>query len=103
MVVVAKGKVGPASSGSKVVVTLSPPLLLTLALVVGLPLLTLLALAVSAAAIVRREPVVLLIWTMPSVLWSGIVRSFSLHAQLAEDFFRRLLPAPAPPSVGPFR
>jgi hypothetical protein len=103
MVVVASGKVRPVAAGSQVRVTLRPPLPLTLSLVIGLPLLTLLAVAVSAAAIVRHEPVVLLIWTMPSVVWTGIVRPFSLHAQLAEDFLRKLFPPPVPPGAGPFR
>jgi hypothetical protein len=102
-VVIASGSVRSEQSGSRVLVTIRLPVPVALFLAAGISSLTLLSAAVSAAAIVRDDGVALLVWTMPLVMWPGIVRPFLSEAHGAEDFLRKFFPPPAPPSLGPFR
>jgi hypothetical protein len=97
------GRVRPTSGGSRIVVTMRVSLPAMLLLFVVVPLLTMLSAAVSVAALVRNEGLVLLVWIMPLALWNGILRSFRREAVSGEAFFRKLFPPVAPPVAGPFR
>jgi hypothetical protein len=97
------GTVQPRPIGSHVVVTTRLPMPATVFLVVGFPLLAGLSLAVSLAALVRHEGIVLLIWTAPFAMWSGMVRPFQSEARKAEHSLRKLLPPPVLSNTGPFR
>jgi hypothetical protein len=101
--IIMSGRVRPTSLGSRVVVNLRLPLRATLLLALTVPLLTLLSAAVSIAALVRHEGIVLLIWTMPFAIWGGIVRPFLVEARKAEECLRKFFPPPRPPTAGPFR
>jgi hypothetical protein len=103
LVVMASGRVKPTPTGSRVVVTLRLPVPAALFLAIGVPLFVLLSAAVSVAALVRHEGIVLLIWTMPFGIWSGIVRPFLSEAHGAEEFLRKFFPPPPSPAAGPFR
>jgi hypothetical protein len=100
---VASGKVHPTPTGSHVVVTVRLPVAATIFLAIGVPLLALLSVAVSVAALVRHDGIVLLIWTMPFSIWAGIVRPFLMEAHRTEEFLREFFPPPSPQSAGPFR
>jgi hypothetical protein len=101
--VILSGLVQPTPTGARVMVTARPSAPAMLFLFVAIPLLTILSLAVSVAAILRREVVVLFIWTAPFALWSGIVRPFLSEAAKAEATLRKFFPPPPPPEMGPFR
>ena len=99
----ALGRVQPTPDGSRIVVTMRLPLPAMLVLFVVVPLLTVLSAAVSLAALVRHEGLVLLVWIMPLALWNSILRAFRRDALGGEVFLRKLFPPVAPPGAGPFR
>jgi hypothetical protein len=101
--VILSGRVQPKPTGSHVVVTIRFPMPAMVFLVVTIPLLAGLSLAVSLAALVRHEAIVLLIWTAPFAMWSGMLRPFQSEARKAEHLFRKLLPPPVLSDTGPFR
>jgi hypothetical protein len=101
--IVVAGRVQPTPAGSHVVVTMRLALPAVLLLFVAVPLLTVLSAAVSIAALVRHEGMVLLVWMMPFALWNGILHAFRRDALRGEAFFRKLFPPVAPPVQGPFR
>jgi hypothetical protein len=97
------GRVHAMPTGSRVLLRMRLPLATTVLLGIGVPILTLLSVAVSAAALVRNEGIVLLVWTVPLVLWPGLVRPFVSETNAASAFLREFFPPPNPPSAGPFR
>lgn len=97
------GRVRPTPTGSHVVVTIRLALPAMLFLFVAVPVLSLLSAAVSIAALVRHEGMVLLVWMMPFALWNGILHAFRRDAAHAEGFFRKFFPPVGPPVQGPFR
>jgi hypothetical protein len=101
--VVVAGKVDPAPNGSRVAIVMRPPTRELLVFFVLVPLLALLSLAASAAALVRREGFVLLVWFAPLLMGRHVLHRFLLGAHAAEGELRRIFPPVAPPHVGPFR
>jgi hypothetical protein len=97
------GRVQPTPAGSHVVVTMRLPLPALLLFFIAVPLLGLLSAAVSIAALVRHEGIVLLVWIMPFALCRGILRWFRRDALACEAFFRGFFPPITPPNAGPFR
>jgi len=101
--VVASGRWCATPEGSRVAVTLRLSWAGAVVFFAALPLVSVLALAVVLASLLRREPGVLFVWIVPLSFWPRLLREFAVEARDAESLLRRVFPPPAPPSVGPFR
>jgi hypothetical protein len=93
---IASGAVHPVGMGSRVVVTIRPPIL---AVAVGIAAL-LLPVLVSVSEIVQGRYDALSLWALPLVTWAAVIVTFRLESGAVETLLRSLCSGP---SSHPFR